>query len=163
VSKTEEDALVALGVSREVAAHFASATARAKVAEVGPLTLATGRAVSEVVEALSLIEEAAGLDRLVSDIRAAAAAPPPPSRLILWHARALLDDIAAWRMAATTSALGTANALPASGRASPASAVADWVEAHSLQLARASSLLEALDRGTSEPLTVAALVLRRLR
>jgi glutamate dehydrogenase len=166
VSKTEEDALVALGVSREVAAHFASATARAKVAEVGPVTLATGRSVSEVVEALSLMEEAAGLDRLVADIRAAAAAPPPPSRLTLWHARALLDDIAAWRMTATISALRGADGAAGAGQGpvvSAASAVADWVEAHSLQLARASKLLAALDRGTSEPMTVAALVLRRLR
>lgn len=54
-------------------------------------------------------------------------------------------------------------ASPGSGIRSPASAVADWVEAHSLQLARASKLLAALDRGTSEPLTVATLVLRRLR
>ncbi len=162
VSKTEEDALVALGVSREVATRFAGPTARARVAEVGPVTLATGRTVGEVVEALALIEEAAGLDRLVADIRLAAAAPPPPSRLTLWHARALLDDIAAWRMAATISALGAAGVTAGSGR-SPASAVADWVEAHGLQLARASKLLAALDRGTSEPLTVAALVLRRLR
>ncbi len=189
VSKTDEDALVALGVSREVATRFAGAPARARVAEVGPVAAATGRTVSEVVEALALIEEAAGLDRLVADIRLAAAAPPPPSRLTLWHARALLDDIAAWRMAATISALGAAGvtvggrspaeggespasdggsaaadgASPGSGIRSPASAVADWVEAHSLQLARASKLLAALDRGTSEPLTVAALVLRRLR
>jgi glutamate dehydrogenase len=166
VSKTEEDALVALGVSREAAVHFASATARAKVAEVGPVTLATGRTVSEVVEALSLIEEAAGLDRLVADIRAAAVAPPPPSRLTLWHARALLDDIAAWRMTATISALRGAGGPPRaegeSGLSAP-TAVAEWIEAHRLQLQRASKLLADLDRGTSEPMTVAALVLRRLR
>jgi glutamate dehydrogenase len=163
VSKTEEDALVALGVSSEVAANFASASTRAKVAEVGPVTLATGRTVIEVVEALSLIEEAAGLDRLVADIRGAAAAPPSPSRLTLWHARALLDDIAAWRMTATISALRGGGGPAAEGGPGATAAVADWIEAHSLQLARASKLLAALDRGTSEPMTVAALVLRRLR
>jgi glutamate dehydrogenase len=162
VSKAEGDALVTLGVSRRVANRFAGGTARAKVAEVGPVASATGRPVGEVVEALALVGEAAGLDRLIVDIRIAAAAPPPPSRLTLWQARALLDDIASWRMSATISALGAAGETGGSGP-SPAAAVADWVEAHSFQLERASKLLAALDRGSPEPLTVAALVLRRLR
>jgi glutamate dehydrogenase len=162
VSKAEGGALVALGVSRRVANRFAGGTARAKVAEVGPVASATGRPVGEVVEALALVGEAAGLDRLIVDIRIAAAAPPPPSRLTLWQARALLDDIASWRMSATISALGAAGETGGSGP-SPAAAVADWVEAHSFQLERASKLLAALDRDSPEPLTVAALVLRRLR
>ncbi|HUJ65737.1 MAG TPA: NAD-glutamate dehydrogenase domain-containing protein [Acidimicrobiales bacterium] len=158
MSKTEADALVALAVEGEVATRFAVATAKARVAEVGPVAAATGRTVSEVVEALGLVENAAGLDRLVVDVRTAAAAPPPPSRLTLWQARALLDDISAWRVTATISALRAADTS-----SSPESAVAEWVEAHRLQLARASKLLASLESGTSEPLTVAALVLRRLR
>jgi hypothetical protein len=65
-------------------------------------------------------------------------------------------------MSATISALGAAGETGGSGP-SPAAAVADWVEAHSFQLERASKLLAALDRDSPEPLTVAALVLRRLR
>jgi glutamate dehydrogenase len=156
-STEEEDALVTLGASREVAARFVSAAARARVAEVGPVALATRRQGPEVLEALSLMDGAAGLDRLASDVRAATARPVPLSRLTAWHARALIDDIADWRMSATIDAFR----LSPPG-APAAEVVSNWVQAHEKELAQASQLVTTLGREGSDPLTVAALVLRRL-
>jgi glutamate dehydrogenase len=156
-SKDEQDVLVALGADREIAVRFGSAAARARVAEVSPVGAATGRHGTDVVEALSLMDGAAGLDRLKADIRRAAAGPAPLSRLTAWHTRALIDDIAEWRVAATIEAFRRAP----SG-ASAAEVVSGWAQAHERDLARAAQLVTTLGRENSDPLTVASLVLRRL-
>ncbi len=156
-SKAEEDALVGLGAERSVAVRFGGAAARARVAEVGPVGVATGRDGVDVAGALSLMDGAAGLDRLTSDLRRVAAGPAPLSRLAAWHTRALIDDIGEWRVAATIDAFRRApSGAPA------AEVVSHWAQAHERDLARASNLVTTLGRENSDPLTVAALVLRRL-
>ena len=155
-SKADEDALVALGVSRPTATRFGSATSRACVSDVGPVAAATGRSADDVMLALSAVDELAGLDRLLAEVQRALDGPNPPRRYVAWHARALLDDVYAWRRAACVDALRGA------AGSNPAAAVQAWAEARRGELGRASHLLATLDPTESDPLTVAALALRRL-
>jgi hypothetical protein len=104
---------------------------------------------------MDLVAKAAGLDRLVEGINRALNVDPAPSRLTAWQGRALLDDVSAWRRAATTAAL--ANPLPAM------EAVSSWEAAHQAELGRAALLLSSGVPATADPLAVAALVLRRLQ
>jgi hypothetical protein len=72
----------------------------------------------------------------------------------MWHGRALLDDLSAWRMAAAADALATVG--------TPGEAVSEWETAHQTELARAASLLDSLSLSSADPLAATALVLRRL-
>jgi glutamate dehydrogenase len=154
-TKAEEDALLALGVDRDVAHRFVVVAAGAEVGEAGPVAQASGRSVSEAAAAVDIIDKAAGLDRLAEGIKGALMAVPAPSRLTAWQGRALLDDLRAWRRAAAIAAL----AYPGS----PAEAVAAWEAAHQPELARAAVLLNRAGPAGVDPLAVAALVLRRLQ
>jgi glutamate dehydrogenase len=155
VTKTEEDALVALDVDPDVAHRFVTTAAGAEVGEAGPVAQASGHPVTEAAVALDLVGKAAGLDRLAEGIKGALTAVPAPSRLTAWQGRALLDDLSAWRRAAATAAL----AYPGS----PGEAVAAWEAAHQVELGRAALLLDRAAPAGVDPLAVAALVLRRLQ
>ncbi len=126
-TKTEEDALVALGVPPEVAHRFVLAAARADIGAAGPVARRTGRPVAEAVEAIELVGRAAAVDRLGEAVSRALAAVPAPSRLTAWEGRALLDDIRAWQQAAAVAALAQPLSVPA--------AVAAWETAHDRELA----------------------------
>ena len=160
----QRTALEELGVPDDVAARFLGAVARASVADAGPVGLATGRSGPDVVQTLALVDEAAGLGRLVTKIDGALSATPAPERFTAWQARALLDDIASWRRSAAIAALRPAAAV---GGASPAvlsipDAIQRWASARRADLARVEQLQATLDRETVDPLAVASLVLRRL-
>jgi glutamate dehydrogenase len=154
-TKSEEDALVELGVDRDLAHRFVAAAAGAEVGEAGPVAQATGRSIEEAALTIDLISKVAGLERLVEGINRALTTVPAPSRLTSWQGRALLDDVSAWRRAATTEAL--TNPLPA------AEAISSWEAAHHVELSRAALLLSSEVPATADPLAVAALALRRLQ
>ncbi len=153
--KAEEDSLVALGSDRELADRFVLAAARAGVQDAGLVARGSGRLIVDAVQALDLVNRAAGGDRLVEAVTRALATLPPPSRLTTWQGRALLDDLSAWRVAAAVDAL----AKPGP----PAEAVTEWESAHAAELARAAALLATLRVDSSDPLAIVALVLRRLQ
>ncbi len=160
----QRSALEELGVPADLAARFLGAGARASVADAGPVRLATGRSGPEVVETLGLVDEAAGLGRLVAKIDGALSATPAPERFTTWQARALLDDIASWRRTAAIAALRPPVAV---GDGSPTvlsvpDAIETWASARRADLARVEQLQATLDRETVDPLAVASLVLRRL-
>ena len=127
-SKTDEDALVALGVDGEVARRFVVAAVRANVAAAGPVARRTDRPVTEAAEAIALVRRVAAVDRLEETVNRALAAVPAPSRLTAWLGRALLDDISSWQQAAAAEAL----ARPLS----VAAAVEEWATKREKPLAR---------------------------
>jgi NAD-specific glutamate dehydrogenase len=155
-TKSEEDALVALAVDRDLAHRFVVTATRAGVGEAGPVARRTGRSITDAAAAVALVGRAAGVDHLVEAVGRALAVVPAPSRLTAWQGRALLDDLHAWRRAAAISAL-TENPGP------PAEAVAAWEAAHQAELTRANLLLNASRPASTDPLAVTALVLRRLQ
>ncbi len=154
VKAEEEEALVDLGADRETARRFVSASAGAVVGDAGPVATASGRDLAVAVEALALVDRAAGLDRLVAAVGRLLAGPPYLRRLTAWQARALLDDTGSWRRQAAVEVLARGE--------EPGSATSAWEAAHQGELARASRLLEALHDPAGDPLAVATLVLRRL-
>jgi glutamate dehydrogenase len=154
-AKTDEDALVDLGVERPVGHRFLSTAACALVGEAGPVARLSGRPVNEAALAIDLIGKGVGLDRLVEDVRAALAVVPAPSRLTAWQGRALIDDIRAWQRRAAAEAL--------SHPGPPGPAISAWEAAHQRGLSRAAVLLSAAGPATTDPLALAALVLRRLQ
>jgi glutamate dehydrogenase len=153
-TKAEEDALVGLDVEPELAHRFVVAAAGAEVGEAGPVARLTGRPISEAVVALDLVARTAALDRLLEGIDRALAVVPAPSRLTTWQARALSDDLRAWRRHAATVAL----AQPGS----PADAVSSWESAHQTDLDRAALLFNRTGPSAADPLAMGALALRRL-
>ncbi len=154
-TKTDEDALVALDVPRDVAHRFVLAAARANVGAAGQVARRIGRPVAEAVEAIELIGRAAAVDGLEEAVSQALAAVPAPSRLTAWEGRALLDDISAWQQAAAAAALAQPLSVPA--------AVAAWEAAHEPELTRAALLTRAAPQDSPDPLAVTALALRRLQ
>ncbi len=154
-AKTDEDALVALGVDRELAHRYVLAATRAKVEAAGQVARRTGRPVTETAEAIELVRRAAAVDRLEEAVSRALAVVPAPSRLIAWQGRALLDDISAWQQAAAAAALAQPLSVPA--------AVAAWEAAREKELARAALLTGAAPQESQDPLAVTALALRRLQ
>jgi glutamate dehydrogenase len=154
-TKTDEDALVTLGVPRDVAHQFVLAAARAGIGAAGQVARRTGRPVAAAAEAIELVGRAGAVDGLQEAVGRALAVVPAPSRLTVWQARALLDDISAWQQTAAAAAL----AQPLS----VAAAVAAWEASHERELARAALLTRAAPPDTSDPLAVTALTLRRLQ
>jgi glutamate dehydrogenase len=152
--KADEDALVAVGADREVAGRFVRAAARAQIGEAGSAARRTGRSLADAAEVVIGLDRAAGLDRVVEAVSRALSVSPPPSRLTVWHGRALLDDMAAWRAAAAAAVL--ADPRP------PSEALTAWETAHAGELGRARALLTSFGPETPDPLAVVALVLRRL-
>jgi glutamate dehydrogenase len=153
-TKSDEDALVEVGVKRALAGRFVSAAARAQIGEAGPAAARSGRRLVEAAAVLAALDRIAGLDRLTEAVGRALAATPPPSRLAVWQGRALLDDIAGWRSAAAAAVLADPDP--------PAEAVSRWEAQHTAELGRARALLATLGPDTPDPLAVVALVLRRL-
>ena len=154
-TKTDEDALVDLGVERQVAHRFVSTAACAEVGEAGPVARLSGRPVNEAAIAVDLIGKGVGLDRLVDGVRAALAVVPAPGRLTAWQGRALIDDVRAWQRRAA------ADALKHPGP--PGEAISAWEAAHQRGLRRAALLPSGAGPATTDPLALAALVLRRLQ
>jgi len=156
----DEEALVALDVDRHVARRFLTAASKARVAEVGTITRATGQPATRVADALVELGRETGVDRLIARIEQ----PPPgarrpPGRLASWAARACADDARAWRTRAVVSALRSPGHDPDQA---VDQAVTAWIEARRAGLDRAFALLAALDHETADPLAVTSLVLRRL-
>jgi len=151
-----EDALVALGVERQIAGSFLAAARKARVADVRSICRITGQPLPSVSAALVALGKDTKVDWLIARIeQVIAGASRPPGRIVSWTARALADDARAWRNKAVISALRVAGT-------DPAHAVASWIEANREGLERAFALLSAIDHDTTDALAVIALVLRRL-
>jgi glutamate dehydrogenase len=144
-------------LDREVVERFVAARARALVASVGPIERATARSSDDALVALSGIADVAELRAVAALVEGALAATPPPERLRGWQARALLDDLAAWRRAAAIAALSRDPGREA------AAAVADWAASRAPALDAARRLREEPRRDGGDPLALAALILRRLQ
>jgi len=142
--------LLALGVERATAERWSAVGARSRVAEVGPVVRATGRDVREVLAAFGLVDEVAGVKRMVRALRTA----PAADRWKSWLTRATLDDLEDWRRTAAVDALGTG--------VDPADPVVGWAATHDAALTAARRLLLALDAPGADPTTVVAVALRRL-
>jgi NAD-specific glutamate dehydrogenase len=142
--------LLALGVDRSVAERWPVVEARALTGDVGPVVRATGRPVDEVLRAFALVDDAAGVPRMVRALRQAAT----PDRWRSWLTRATLDDLADWRVAAVLDAFE-------SGR-DPADPLVGWPAEHDASLSAARRLLLALEAAGADPTTVVAVALRRL-
>lgn len=137
--------LVDLSAPSEIVADVSKVCAAGRVSDVGPVASATGRPPSDVSEVLNAIDPVCGLEGLGASIRRAMDTSPPPGRLTVWQARALLDDIAAWRRAAATDILAASSTVPA------------WAERNQEALASAAAL-----SGSADVLAAASLTLRRL-
>jgi glutamate dehydrogenase len=144
------------GVDEVVAARYLAAVGRALAATLYAAVGATGRPVADVVRAAEELDQIAALPALEGTVTAALAAWPPPERYTVWHTRALLDEIAAWRRSALVAAL-TGTTRPATD------AVVEWAEARSADLAAARELASSGPRTGRDPLAVGSLALRRLQ
>jgi glutamate dehydrogenase len=142
--------ILALGVDRPVAERWTSLAARARVGDVGPVVRVTGRPVEEVLSVYGLVDEAAGVPRMLRALRQA----PTPDRWRTWLTRATFDDLADWRRSAAIEALQSGN--------DPADPLIGWAAGHDAALSAARRLLQALDTQGAEPTTIVAVALRRL-
>ena len=142
--------LLAMGVDHSFAERCATARARARAGEVGPVVRATGRAVDEVLAAFGIIDEAAGVPRMLRALRRA----PTTDRWRAWLTRATFDDLSDWRQAAVLDALRSGGDL--------ADPLLGWAASRDAALAAARRLLLALDAPGADPTTVVAVALRRL-
>jgi glutamate dehydrogenase len=124
--------------------------AAARVADVGPVVTASGRSSGQALAVLDQIVPRCGLDRLGQAIRNVLQTSPPPSRLMVWHARALIDDIAGWRRDAAIRVL-------------PGPGLEEWIGHHQAALTEAATVATLPQRDRSDPLAAADLTIRRLR
>jgi hypothetical protein len=111
---------------------------------------ATGRSLSDVLAVLDQIDPRCGLDRLGQAIRIVLQTSPPPSRLMVWHARALIDDIGEWRRDAAIRIL-------------QGPGLEEWIGDHQAVLNEAATVATFPQRDRSDPLAAADLTIRRLR
>ncbi len=146
----EVDELLALGVDRSIAERWLVAGVRARAGDVGPVVRATRRPVEEVLRTYAMVDEAAGVPRMVRALRQA----PTADRWRAWLTRATFDDLADWRRGATIEALRSG--------ADPADPLFGWAATRDAALAAARRLLLALDTQGADPTTVVAVALRRL-
>ncbi|HVC13705.1 MAG TPA: NAD-glutamate dehydrogenase domain-containing protein [Acidimicrobiales bacterium] len=144
------DELLTLGADRAIAESWTLVAARARVGDVGPAVRATGRSVDEVLAAYHLVDDAAGVPRMLRALQKA----PTHDRWQSWLTRATFDDLADWRRAAAVEALRSG--------ADPADPVVGWAAGRDASLAAARRLLLALDAQGTDPTTVVAVAVRRL-
>ena len=142
--------LLALRVDRSLAERWTAVTARAAAGEVGPVVRATGQPVDRVLAAFALVDDAAGVPRMLRALRQAST----PDRWRSWLTRATFDDLANWRLSAVLDALGSGH--------NAADPIVGWAAAHDAPIAAARRLLLALDAQGADPTTVIAIALRRL-
>jgi glutamate dehydrogenase len=138
----EADAAVKDAVGRVCAA--------ARVADVGPVMTATGRSLGDALALLDQLDPVGGLDGLGQAVRSVLETSPPPSRLTVWQARALLDDIASWRRDAAIGILQGPGLAP-------------WIDQHQAVLTEAAAAAALPRRDRIDPLAAADLTIRRLR
>jgi glutamate dehydrogenase len=143
-----------VGLAASDLALFGEPGRRVRVLEAVEATVETGRSAAEGLEVLQLIDRLAGAGELAGAVLAASEASPPPGRIRLWQARAVADDLAAWRRRVARSVL-LADPWPGAEAAAAA-----WAESNRPALARAAALSAA--GGSSDPVALAALALRRL-
>jgi glutamate dehydrogenase len=136
----------------ELASALAVLSGATWVADVGRVASACGLPSGSVVEAFAAIdaEVAPGLIRRLEAVR-------PSSRWAAWQARALIDDLVAWRSRAVTAALGEP-----SRPEDVVEAVAAWVARNHRAIGRVDRLIDSLDPERPDVLSVAALVVRAL-
>ena len=132
------EALVRLGVDRQVAVSFARLERMAGVADVSAAVRETGRPVREVVAAFDQLDRALGL----AGFEARVSAIHPNGRWERWQVRSLLDDVNRLRRDAVVGGL---DPEAAGGRRS-----------------RFDRLARQVDGSTGEALAVAALAVRAL-
>ena len=113
-------------VEERLVARVARWAARAGVVSVADVQRSTGRPLGDVTAALGIIDGQAGVADLTQRIRALA----PKSRWGRWQARALLDDLEAYRREAVTVALVGAPGEP------PADALRAWLVGQAGAVAR---------------------------
>jgi len=142
--------LVAAGVDRTMAERWLSAIARGRVGDVGPVVRATGREAEEVVATFDLIDEGAGVSRMLHAI----AQGTTPNRWQSWLARATLDDLSDWRSDAVIEVLSRGG--------DAADPMVGWAAQHETALASTRRLLLALDSPDADATTIVAVALRRL-
>ena len=152
-SKEELALFAGLDLEESMVEHYLSARRRAAAAEAGTVAVATGRPVADCLEAMHRLDGVAGLAGLAGSIGRALDGNPPPDRLRVWQARAVLDDMAAWRRRAARAALAEGGP--------PEAAVSHWAASAGDALRRAA-VLDASRDGSADPLAVATLTLRRL-
>ena len=150
--RSTEDALVAQGVNREMAARFVGQASLARLGDASEISREVKVPLGDVVETLAGIDRASGVDRLEELIFRI----PLVGRWPSWQARALLDDIAAWRRVAVHEALAS------TPRLKPQDAVAAWEKPRSAILSRTGGLLAQLDPEGTDALTLASLIVRNL-
>ncbi|HTX62310.1 MAG TPA: NAD-glutamate dehydrogenase domain-containing protein, partial [Acidimicrobiales bacterium] len=142
--------LLALGVGGSIAERWLAAAARARAGDVGPVVRATGRPVGEVLAAYTVVDEVAGVPRMLRALRH----ETTPDRWRSWLTRATSDDLADWRRAAVTDALRSGF--------DPADPHLGWAATKDTALAAARRLLLALDAPGADPTTIVTVALRRL-
>ncbi len=141
---------LALGVDRALAERWAATGVRARAADVGPVVRVTGRPVDEVLSTYALVDDAAGVPRMMRALREAETA----DRWRSWLTRATRDDLCEWRRGAVVDAL--------SSTADPSDPLLGWAASRDSALGAARRLLLALDAPDTDPATVVAVALRRL-
>jgi glutamate dehydrogenase len=142
--------LLAVGVDGSTAERWLAVEAAARVGDVGPIVRATGRSVGEVLSAYAIVDEAAGVPRMVRALRQAST----PDRWRSWLTRATFDDLTDWRRGAVVDVLRSGT--------DPADPIAGWASTWDAALSAARRLLLALDAQGADPTTVVAVALRRL-
>lgn len=141
-----------LGLDGELAERFLDARRRAAAVRDAPIAAATGHTVAEIGMARRLLDEASGAAALVEDVTVELGGSPPPGRARTWQARALLDDLEAWRTHVLTGILA---------RDEPAAAVSGWAERNSEAISRVAALRSTARSGTDR-LAAVSLAVRRL-
>jgi glutamate dehydrogenase len=128
------------------------------VADAAGVARGAGLPLAAVLDAFVATDRAVapGLIRQLEAVR-------PRSRWSAWQARALIDDLVAWRPRAVAAALAATTAAGADVSAADVSgAVAAWVASHAESFARVDHLIESLDPERDDVLSVAALLVRAL-
>ncbi|HLI55153.1 MAG TPA: NAD-glutamate dehydrogenase domain-containing protein [Acidimicrobiales bacterium] len=141
-----------LGLDGELAERFLDARRRAAAVRDAPIAAATGHTVAEIGMARRLLDEASGAAALVEDVTVELGGSPPPGRARTWQARALLDDLEAWRTHVLTTILAGDE---------PAAAVSGWAERNSEAISRVAALRSTARSGTDR-LAAVSLAVRRL-
>ncbi|MDA8310718.1 MAG: NAD-glutamate dehydrogenase [Actinomycetota bacterium] len=144
------DELTALGIDSALTDRWTAVEARARAGEVGPVVRASGRPVEEVLAAFEVVDEAAGVPRMLRALRRA----PTSDRWRAWLTRATLDDLSDWRRAAALDALRRSTSV--------VEFLSGWASAREAAFAATRRLLVALDAPGADPATIVAVALRRL-
>jgi NAD-specific glutamate dehydrogenase len=145
-------------LSEKLARRGAALDRATYVADAAAVAGRVGLSVPQVIEAFVALDTAVAPE-LIKRLEAVR----PRSRWSAWQARALIDDLVAWRPRAVTDALTSRSAGgPAPRGVDPLAAVAAWVAAHRAELSRVDELVSALDPEHEDVLSVAALLARAL-